>query len=282
MEDDAKLPSLPADAFQTPTPMEEAIAHNVVNHIEVNQSFTYGRAIEVGFGGTGVWAIHALQNSSWRGRCYTEMLEPFTFDLLEKGQIEGSHFIETDGTRTELDGKVVCTVVIGTEGTDFYKRLDNHPAVVMASAKRVLVPEAFYGGLGINNILGVDFYGQVNANSRFKNYYSGVGGAAVIHRGLMNGGISYFCLKSTYKDMHGKKHSSIYPFSPEGTVITQTGPDLMGGRNGGRCFLVTEHGIAQLSACSQSEFIKALVSVAHPDFRAQLKKKAYSEFRVVV
>jgi acyl-CoA hydrolase len=280
VEDSGKIPALPPDAFKNPHPVEQAIAHNVANHIELNLRYTAGRAIQVGFGSTGVLAIKALKDSSWTGRSYTEMLEPFTLDLFDAGKIAGSHFIERDGRRTQLEGKMVCTFTICEQNSDFYRRLHLHPDIYMAAASHVVIPEAFHYGLGVNNCLGIDFYGHVNSSGRDRNHYSGIGGAAIIMRGLSRGGIGYLCLKSTHVTPEGVRRSSVFPFMPPGTPISHVGPDLMGGREGARFFLVTEHGVALLSGKSQHNFIRNIIAVAHPDFRDELKRQAYENFRV--
>jgi acyl-CoA hydrolase len=282
VEDEGKLPALPAGSLANPSPVELAIAEHVVNHIELTKHVTYGRAIQVGFGGTGVLAIRALKDSGWHGRGYTEMLEPFTLDLFDAGKIAGSHFIELDGRRTMLDGKMVCTFTIAEEGSDFYARIADNPAIVIAPASRVVIPEGFYHGLGINNCLGVDFHGHVNSGGRDRNHHSGIGGGAQIFRGLARGGVGYLCMKSTHKTPDGRLRSSIFPFMPQGTPISHVGPDLMGGREGARFYLVTEHGVARVSGLPQSAFIRALVSVADPQFRDWLKREAWEEFRVRV
>lgn len=280
VEDDTPIPALPAGSFDHPAETELKIAENVVNHMELHRHLTYGRAIQVGFGGTGVLAIKNLLQSSWHGRVYTEMLEPFTMNLVHAGKISGSHFVEKNGLRTDLPGKVVCTFSLGVEGDDFYERLHNNPDVIFGPSSRVVIPEAFYGGLGINNILGIDFQGHVNSGGKGPNHYSGVGGAAMINRGLARGGVAYLCMKSMHTGLDGKRHSSVFPYLPEGTPISLTGPDIMGTREGAHFFLATEWGIARINALPQSEFIKAIISVAHPDEREELGKRAYEEFRV--
>jgi acyl-CoA hydrolase len=282
VEDDTPPPALPADAFDSPSEAERRIAEHVVNHMEMHPQLTHGRALQVGIGGTGVLAVKNLARSSWTGRSYTEMLEPFTLDLFEAGKIAGSHFIEADGRRHALDGKVVATFALGIEGGDFYQRLHRNPAVLLSAASRVVVQEGFYGGLGINNILGIDFHGHVNSSGRDHNPYSGVGGAATILRGLGNGGVAYLCMKSTHRTPEGEERSSIFPYLPQGTPVTLVGPDLMGTRSGARFFLVTEHGVAQINARSQDRFVKSLLSVAHPDHREDLAERAWEELRVPV
>jgi len=279
VEDDSKIPGLPKGAFDNPAADEAAIAEHVVNHMELHPELVNGRAIQVGIGGTGVLAMKRLLDSNWVGRSYSEMLEPFTLQLFEAGKITGSHYVERNGLRTPLDDKIVATFTMAEEGSDFYSRLDNNPHIVLPPASRVVISEGFCGGLGINNILGIDFHGHVNSGGRDKNHYSGIGGAAQIMRGLGRGGVAYLCLKSTHRTPEGKLRSSIFPYLPLGTPIGLIGPDIMGTR-GAHFFLVTEHGVAKISAMPQDDFIKKIISVAHPDFREQLKSEAWEEFRV--
>ena len=177
---------------------------------------------------------------------------------------------------------MACTFTICEQGSDFYQKLDNNPAVLIAAASRVVIPEAFYGGMGVNNCLAIDFQGHVNSGGRGHNHHSGVGGAAMIMRGLNKGGIAYLCLKSTYKDMQGKLRSSIVPFLEPGTPISLIGPDFNGCRDGARIYLATEHGVVKVSDKSQAEFIRALVSVSDPQFKRELKAAAFKEFRAAV
>jgi acyl-CoA hydrolase len=280
--DDGPVPAIPASRFDKPQRSELAIAEHVVNHMEANAERTHGRSLQVGFGGTGVLAVRKLKDSSWHGRCYTEMLEPFMLDLFESGKIAGSHIVERDGRRTMLDGKIVCTFALGTQGGDFYRRIDDNPAIVLAPSSRVVIPEGFFYGIGINNALAIDFNGHVNTSARDRNHYSGVGGGAAIVRGLARGGISYLCMKSTHTTPEGELRSSIFPFMPKGTPVCYTGPDMCGGREGARSYLVTEHGIAEMSGRSQADLIRALISVADPQFRTFLKRAAWREYRVRV
>lgn len=282
VHDDGPLPSLPKGAFANPSKDEQQIAQNVVNHIELKKEKTYGRAIQVGIGQTGVQAIKALQKSSWWGRQYSEMFEAATLELFEQGKIKGTHFIEKSGTRTEVDGKVIATFTMAEEGSDFYAKLNENKDICLPTASRVVIPEGFFGGLGINNALAIDFSGQINSGSRDKNPYSGIGGLGMIARGLARGGIGYFCLKSTHKTPEGKLRSSIFPYLPEGSQVSLIGPDTSGACGGARFYLVTEWGIADLTGVSQSQLIKNLIGVAHPQFRDWLKKCAWQEYRVKV
>jgi acyl-CoA hydrolase len=280
VEDDAAVPALPPGAFDRPSEAEGAIADLVAGHIEENPELTRGRALQIGIGAVGVQVARRLADSSWSGRSYTEMLDPFMLRLWEAGKIAGSHFVLSDGRREPLDGKLVCTFALGEAESGFYDRLDGRDDILLSAASRVVIPEAFYGGMGVNNILGIDFAGHVNATGRDLNPYSGVGGAATIVRGLGRGGVAYFCLKSTHHTPEGELRSSIAPLLPRGTPVSLIGPDLWGTREGARFYLATEHGIARINAMSQDSFVRAIVSVAHPDFRDDLAREAWDLFRI--
>ena len=279
VRDDTEPPALPAGSLDQPSAAEERIGALVADHIAEHLDHTGGRALQVGIGGTGVQAIKRLDTGPWTGRCYTEMLDPWTWALVESGTVTGSHHMGSDGRRHHLDGEVLCTFTLGQEGDGFTRSLDGDPRVRMTSASRVLDPRAFAGGLGVNNILGIDFLGQVNATHRDLNPWSGVGGAAVIMRGLSHGGIAYLCCKSTHTGPDGRR-SSIFPALPEGTAATLVGADLMGTRDGARFFLVTEHGVAAINGRDQERFVRQICSVAHPDFHDDLARAAWERYRI--
>lgn len=280
VEDDGRIPAVPAGSFSGGGGVAADIGKAVSDHIADNAAWTGGRALQVGIGETGVQAVRGLGGSDWTGRVYTELLDPLTWELLQNGTITGSHIVRPDGTRLEVDDAIVCTFALGEEGTDFYDQLDDNDQIRMASARHILRESAFHGGMGINNVLALDFMGNINVSARDTNWYSGTGGTAVIHRGLAQGGVAYLCAKSTHKTPEGETRSSIFPFLPQGSPVSLTGPDIMGTRDGAKFFLATEHGIAPINARSQDQFIQSIVSVSHPDHREGLEKAAWEQFRV--
>lgn len=277
--DDGPLPGLPPGTFDGGDAVEDRIAGHVVDHVAAH-GWAAGRALQVGIGGTGSLVARGLGDSGWRGRLYTEMLDPVTFSLLERGVVRGSHVV-LDGTRRALDDVVLSTFAMGERGSDFYDRLGAGP-VRMAPASVVLQPDAFAGGLGINDVLGIDFHGQVNATGRDATPYSGIGGSAVIHRGLADGGVAYLCLPSTHTAPDGDRRSSIFAYLPRGTPVGLTGSDIMGTRHGARFHLATEHGVVQINGVDQHELVRRLVSVADPAFRERLAAEAWEHLRVRV
>ena len=265
--EDTTPPGLPPGSFDEPEGVTADIGSRVAAHIAEHLDLTRGRALQVGIGETSVAAVRQLDEGPWTGRVVTEMLDPLTLDLLDSGTVEPP---------------VVCTFAMGERGSDFPARLDGDDRIAMVSAGYIVQPAQFVGGMGINNVLAIDFLGQVNATARDHVPYSGIGGLATIMRGLADGGIAYLCLRSTHTDLDGATRSSIMPALPEGTPVALTGFDLMGRSNGGRVYLATEYGIASLHGRSQDELVRELLAVAHPDHRDELAEAAWDRLRVKV
>jgi acyl-CoA hydrolase len=84
------------------------------------------------------------------------------------------------------------------------------------------------------------------------------------------GGKSIIAMHSTYttKDENGKDvlHSKIVPFLQEGSVVTTSRNDTD--------YVVTEYGIAWLRGLNVSRRVEALINIAHPSFRDELRRQA--------
>ena len=118
--------------------------------------------------------------------------------------------------------------------------------------------------VSINNALSVDFSGQINAESLFGGRtVSGTGGQLDFQMGavMSRGGRAITLLRSTAL---GGTVSRIVPQLEEGSIVTipRTFADT----------IVTEYGVARLLGKSIRKRARELINVAHPDFRAELKK----------
>src|SRR5207244_4607473 len=96
---------------------------------------------------------------------------------------------------------------------------------------------------------------------------SGTGGQLQFVRGAYasQGGKSFICLAST-RERDGQVTSRIVPDFGACNIVTTPRTDVM--------YVVTEYGIVNLKGKSVPERAKALVSLAHPDFREQLECEA--------
>ena len=95
---------------------------------------------------------------------------------------------------------------------------------------------------------------------------SGIGGQLDFLRGAMlsEGGRSILCMPSTAAK---GTRSRIVAGLSRGTIVTDSRYDTM--------YIVTEYGIADLWAKSMNERAKALINIAHPQFREQLEREFY-------
>ena len=111
----------------------------------------------------------------------------------------------------------------------------------------------------------VDFLGQCGSESLGFAPYSGTGGQADFVRAAnrSNGGKSFIVLPSTAKD---DTISRIVPTLSAGTHVTTSKNDVN--------YVVTEFGVAQLRGKTAKQRCLALIGIAHPNFRAELKDAA--------
>ena len=81
---------------------------------------------------------------------------------------------------------------------------------------------------------------------------------------MSKGGKSIITMRSTAKN--GSVSSVVSRF-PWGTPVTVNRYDID--------YVCTEYGIVKLHGLMGSERVRALISIAHPDFRESLEKEAY-------
>ncbi len=123
--------------------------------------------------------------------------------------------------------------------------------------------------VSINNGLAIDLNGQVVISHLGSRPISGPGGQVeyTIGSHYSKGGRCFLALLSTAK---GGTVSRIVPQLDPGTVVLI--PNVYVD------YLVTEHGIVNLDCKTDRERAEAIISVAHPDFRPELRKAARKMF----
>jgi 4-hydroxybutyrate CoA-transferase len=126
--------------------------------------------------------------------------------------------------------------------------------------------------VAINSALEVDLSGQVVADSIGFRIYSGIGGQMDFIRGaaLSHGGKPIVALPSTAA---GGTVSRIVPSVKPGAGVVTT--------RGHVHWVVTEYGAVNLFGLTLRQRAEALIGLAHPDMRGELRR-AFSEIRHVV
>ena len=79
------------------------------------------------------------------------------------------------------------------------------------------------------------------------------------------GGKSIIAMDSSYIK-NGKRYSKINFTFPEGTPISTPRSDIQ--------YVATEYGCVNLKVLTMSDRVRAMISLAHPDFRDELTEKA--------
>ena len=125
----------------------------------------------------------------------------------------------------------------------------------------------------IRSIQQIDLQGQAASESDGHRHISGTGGQLQFVRGAYasKGGKSFICLSSVYGKRGAPRSRIVLNLTP-GNVVTTPRSDVM--------YVVTEHGMVNLKGKSVAERAKALIGIAHPDFREGLERQAY-EHRLI-
>jgi 4-hydroxybutyrate CoA-transferase len=217
-----------------------------------------GATIQMGIGAIPSAVAAALAGKHDLG-VHTEMFTDAVVDLVDAGVINGS--------RKEVNrGKIVSAFMMGTRR--LYDFVADNPMVEMRPVdytNDTAVIRRFARMAAINSAIEVDLTGQVVADSIGSRLYSGVGGQMDFIRGaaLAAEGRAIIALPSTAAS---GTSSRIVPVLREGAGVVTTRAHVR--------TIVTEWGVAELFGRSIRERAKALIAIAHPQFRDALAAEA--------
>jgi acyl-CoA hydrolase/RimJ/RimL family protein N-acetyltransferase len=203
-----------------------------------------GSTLEIGIGRIPQAVLEFLNAKKDLG-IHTEMLTDSIVDLIEAGVINGSQ-------KTVDRVKVVASFCMGTR--KLYDYIDNNPVFSFHPTEYVNDPFLIsqqHRMVAINVALEVDLTGQVCSDSLGSKFYSGIGGQVDFNRGAA-------------RSHNGKAIIVTYLTLGAGVVTTR----------GDVHYVVTEFGVAYLHGKNVQERALALISIAHPDFRAELLRSA--------
>ncbi|MFP5355545.1 MAG: acetyl-CoA hydrolase/transferase family protein, partial [Gemmatimonadota bacterium] len=188
---------------------------------------------------------------------HTEMFSDRMVDLIESGAV-------TNRFKQVHPGRVVTSFINGSRR--LYDFVDDNPLVEFHSCDRTNDTALIARNpkvTAINSAIQVDLTGQVCADSIGPRIYSGIGGQMDFVRGAARsrGGKPIIALPSTAAG--GKVSRIVAQLSPGAGVVTTRGHVH---------WVVTEYGAVNLHALSLRERAEALISIAHPDFRNELRR----------
>ena len=219
-----------------------------------------GSTLQLGIGGIPNAVLSRLGNKHELG-VHTEMFSDQLIGLVDAGVV-------TNRFKKVHAGRITTSFVSGSrrlfDFVDDNLKVEFHgcdrtndTAIIRQNPKVV----------AINSALEVDLTGQVCADSIGHRIYSGIGGQMDFMHGaaLSAGGKPIIALPSTAA--RGTMSRIVPALKPGAGVVTTRGHVH---------WVVTEHGAVNLYGLTLSERGEALVSIAHPDFRAELSRELAS------
>lgn len=242
---------LPEHAPEPETPVVARIGELVAGLVEDRS------CLQLGIGGIPDAVLSRLHDKRDLG-VHTEMFSDRVVDLVRSGAV-------TNRYKAVHPGRLVTSFVSGSRR--LFDFIDDNPLVEFHPCDRTNDTSIIRMNervVAVNSALQVDLTGQVCADSIGHRIYSGIGGQLDFIRGaaLSPGGKPILALPSTAA---GGTVSRI-------VVTLQAGAGVVTTR-GHVHWLVTEYGAVNLHGLSLRERADALIGIAHPDFRAGLRRE---------
>jgi acyl-CoA hydrolase len=221
-----------------------------------------GACLQIGIGGMPNAVCALLRDAGVRDLgIHTEMLVDGMIDLWEAGLVTGA--------RKGINRyQMVFTFAGGSRR--LYDFIHRNPRAQSFPVDYTNLPQNIVRNervVSINNTTQIDLQGQAASESSGHRHLTGTGGQLQFVRGAYAsaGGKSFICLSSTW-EKRGARESRIVATLTAGNIVTTPRTDVM--------YVVTEHGLVNLKGKSVAERARALIGIAHPDFRESLEREA--------
>lgn len=211
-----------------------------------------GDCLQIGIGAVPAAIMSKLENKNDLG-FHSGLINDDVMKLIQRGNLTGS--------RKPIDKHIHITgMALGS--TELVDWLANTPEVVFKSANythEVSVISQLDHFVSINSAVEVDLVGQVNAEVTAGKQISGTGGS-----------VDFMRAARTCKD--GRSIVALSSTARKGTVSRIVGKvEMVTALRTDVDIVVTEFGVADLRSASLDERAEALIAIAHPDFRDNLR-----------
>ncbi|NMG17018.1 acetyl-CoA hydrolase/transferase family protein [Aromatoleum bremense] len=233
-------------------PVQEAIGKYVADMIPD------GATLQIGYGAIPDAVVMQLTNKRDLG-VHTEMLGDGIMTLIEAGVV-------TNRRKNYHHGKTLATFALGSK--KLYEFMHRNPGLEIHPSD--FTNDPYFAGqndnlIAINATMQVDLIGQCGSESLGFTPISGTGGQSDFVRAAnrSNGGKAIIVLPSTAKE---DSISRIVPTLSPGTHVSTSKNDVN--------YVVTEFGVAELRGKTAKQRAEALINIAHPDFRHELREAA--------
>ncbi|MGD0291587.1 MAG: acetyl-CoA hydrolase/transferase C-terminal domain-containing protein [Candidatus Binataceae bacterium] len=247
VENESPLFALPSRAA---TELDETISKYIVEMVPD------GATLQVGIGGVPNAVCGGLTNHKDLG-IHTELMMPSLVALIRSGAV-------TNKLKTLNRHKNVYTLATGDEA--FYEFLNDNSSMELYPVDYVNDPYVIGQNdrvISISAFLEVGLDGEVNSEALEGKQYSAPGGQLDFVRGAQ-------------LSKGGKSILTAYSCAAKGSV-SRIVPKIQGPTTDPRAdtqYIVTEYGVADMSGKSTAERAEALIAIAHPKFRDELRRGA--------
>lgn len=219
-----------------------------------------GATLQLGLGSLSNAVGFGLKDRNDLG-IHSEMMTDSMMDLMKTGVV-------TNRKKTYLPGKSVASFAIGTP--ELYEFIDHNEDMYFAPYSLVNDPVVIAKNdnmISVNTAMAIDLYGQVCADCLAGSQQSATGGQVDYVRGaqMSKGGKSFIALTSTLTNKKGTSSRIVASF-PAGTAVTTPRADVQ--------YVVTEYGCINLKSLTMDDRARAIISLAHPDYRDELTEQA--------
>ena len=219
-----------------------------------------GATIQLGLGKVSTAVGYGLMERNDLG-IHSELFSDPMMRLMENGNV-------TNRAKGFMEGKTVFGFSLGT--AELYRYMDRNPLLHNCTFPFINNPVNIAKNnrmISINTAMAVDLFGQVSADSIGWTQQSAVGGQLDFVKGaqMSPGGKSIIALASTM-EKNGKLQSKICLNFPVGTAVTTPRSEVQ--------YVATEYGCVNLKVLNMADRVRAMISLAHPDFRDQLTEEA--------
>ncbi len=249
VEVDRPLPQSESAPFNE---VERTIGHNVAKLVP------NGATVQVGIGKIPDAVLAAMKGHQDLG-VHTEMFGDGMLDLVDAGAI-------TNRKKSRFAGRIVTSFAAGTKGlhrfVDRNPFVEFHPSSVVNDVNEIGKQHMM---VSINSAIELDITGQVCADSIGDRVISGIGGQMDFVQGALRsrGGKAIIALPATAQG--GTVSRIAAHLKPGAGVVTTRGHVE---------WVVTEYGAVDLRGRSLRQRAEALITIAHPDHRHELKAAA--------
>lgn len=245
---------LPQRTYEEPGEEDITIAKHVISEIRD------GAVLSLGVGGVPYTVARMIADSDLKDiGCHTGTISDAFLLIHKAGKL-------TNARKEVSQGRSVWNLAMGSQ--EMYEWLAAEPELFRPDCVDfVHSPDRIArmkNVVSINGGVEIDLLGQENAETNGTRQLSGTGGQLDFLEGAFRseGGKGFICLTSTHKKKEGSLKSNVVPVISPGSAVSAPRGLLQ--------YVATEYGVAKLTGLTVPERAKALIDIAHPEFRDEL------------